>query len=177
MKIKNITEPQKFFEVLNECKGRVELVTSEGDRLNMKSTLCQYIALTQMFKEATIYVSLEPCSHYGKTPPCADLIIEKKIPKVVIGCMDPFSMVAGRGIEKLRNAGIKVTVGVLEEECRQLIRRFITFNTQKRPFITLKWAESADGFIDKNRTGGSPIFLSTPLTSMVVHKRRAESIS
>ena len=127
-----------------------------------------------LLKEATIYVSLEPCSHYGKTPPCADLIIEKGIPEVVIGCMDPFSMVAGRGIEKLRKAGIKVTVGVLEKECQQLIRRFITFNTKKRPYITLKWAESADGFIDKNREGGSPILLSTPLTSMVVHKRRAE---
>ncbi|MBR5193583.1 MAG: bifunctional diaminohydroxyphosphoribosylaminopyrimidine deaminase/5-amino-6-(5-phosphoribosylamino)uracil reductase RibD [Bacteroidaceae bacterium] len=128
----------------------------------------------ELLKEATIYVSLEPCSHYGKTPPCADLIIEKGIPEVVIGCMDPFSMVAGRGIEKLRKAGIKVTVGVLEKECQQLIRRFITFNTRKRPFITLKWAESADGFIDKNREGGSPVLLSTPLTSMVVHKRRAE---
>ena len=127
-----------------------------------------------LLKEATIYVSLEPCSHYGKTPPCADLIIEKGIPEVVIGCMDPFSMVAGRGIEKLRKAGIKVTVGVLEKECQQLIRRFITFNTKKRPYITLKWAESADGFIDKNREGGSPVLLSTPLTSMVVHKRRAE---
>ena len=127
-----------------------------------------------LFKESTIYVSLEPCSHYGKTPPCADLIIEKGIPEVVIGCMDPFSMVAGRGIEKLRKAGVKVTVGVLEEECRQLIRRFITFNTRKRPYITLKWAESADGFIDKNRKEGSPVLLSTPLTSMVVHKRRAE---
>lgn len=127
-----------------------------------------------LLKEATIYVSLEPCSHYGKTPPCADLIIEKGIPEVVIGCMDPFSMVAGRGIEKLRKAGIKVTVGVLEEECRQLIRRFITFNTRKRPYITLKWAESADGFIDKSRGEGSPILLSTPLTSMIVHKRRAE---
>lgn len=127
-----------------------------------------------LLKEATIYVSLEPCSHYGKTPPCADLIIEKGIPEVVIGCMDPFSMVAGRGIEKLRKAGIKVTVGVLEEECRQLIRRFITFNTRKRPYITLKWAESADGFIDKNREVGNPVLLSTPLTSMVVHKRRAE---
>lgn len=127
-----------------------------------------------LLKEATIYVSLEPCSHYGKTPPCADLIIEKGIPEVVIGCMDPFSMVAGRGIEKLRKAGIKVTVGVLEKECQELIRRFITFNTQKRPYITLKWAESADGFIDKNREGGNPVLLSTPLTSMVVHKRRAE---
>ncbi len=99
-----------------------------------------------LLKESTIYVSLEPCSHYGKTPPCADLIIEKRIPKVVIGCIDPFSQVAGRGIEKLRKAGIEVTVGVLEEECRHLIRRFITFNTLKRPYITLKWAESADGF-------------------------------
>ena len=127
-----------------------------------------------LIKEATIYVSLEPCSHYGKTPPCADLIIEKGIPEVVIGCMDPFSMVAGRGIEKLRKAGIKVTVGVLEKECQELIRRFITFNTKKRPYITLKWAESANGFIDKTREGGSPVLLSTPLTSMVVHKRRAE---
>ena len=127
-----------------------------------------------LLKEATIYVSLEPCSHYGKTPPCADLIIEKGIPEVVIGCMDPFSMVAGRGIEKLRNAGIKVKVGVLEKECQQLIRRFITFNTQKRPYITLKWAESADGFIDSKREAGNPVILSSPLTSMVVHKRRAE---
>ena len=91
-----------------------------------------------LLKESTIYVSLEPCSHYGKTPPCADLIIEKKIPKVVIGCMDPFSLVAGRGIEKLRKAGIEVTVGVLEEECRHLIRRFITFNTLKTPIHNLK---------------------------------------
>lgn len=94
----------------------------------------------------------------------------EEIPKVVIGCMDPFSLVAGRGIEKLRKAGIEVTVGVLEEECRHLIRRFITFNTLKRPYITLKWAESTDGFIDINRTGGKPIKLSNPLTSMLVHK-------
>lgn len=127
-----------------------------------------------LLKESTIYVSLEPCSHYGKTPPCADLIIEKGIPRVVIGCMDPFSLVAGRGIEKLRQAGINVTVGVLEEECRHLIRRFITFNTLKRPYITLKWAESADGFIDIKRTAGSPVILSSPLTSMLVHKKRAE---
>lgn len=127
-----------------------------------------------LLKESTIYVSLEPCSHYGKTPPCADLIIEKGIPRVVIGCMDPFSLVAGRGIEKLRRAGIEVTIGVLEEECRHLIRRFITFNTLKRPYITLKWAESADGFIDIRRTEGKPVILSSPLSSMLVHKKRAE---
>lgn len=127
-----------------------------------------------LLKESTIYVSLEPCSHYGKTPPCADLIIEKGIPRVVIGCIDPFSLVSGRGIEKLRQAGIEVIVGVLEEECRHLIRRFITFNTLKRPYITLKWAESADGFLDIKRTEGNPVILSNPLTAMLVHKKRAE---
>ena len=127
-----------------------------------------------LLKEATIYVSLEPCSHYGKTPPCANLIIDKDIPKVVVGCMDPFPMVAGRGIRKMRKAGVDVTVGVLEKECKELIRRFVTFNTLHRPFITLKWAESADGFIDLHRSGGHPFIFSSPLSSMLVHKRRAE---
>ena len=127
-----------------------------------------------LLKDSTIYVSLEPCSHYGKTPPCADLIINKGIPRVVVGCQDPFALVAGRGIQKMRDAGIEVKVGVLEEECRQLIRRFITFHTEKRPFITLKWAESADGYIDLYRTGGQPYIFSSPLSSMLVHKRRAE---
>lgn len=127
-----------------------------------------------LLQRSTIYVSLEPCSHYGKTPPCADLIIEKQIPRIVIGCQDPFSKVAGRGIQKLKDAGREVVVGVLEAECRQLIRRFITFHTQRRPYITLKWAESSDRYIDLSREGGSPVILSTPLTSMLVHKKRAE---
>lgn len=129
---------------------------------------------TSLLKRSTIYVSLEPCSHYGKTPPCADLIIEKQIPRIVIGCQDPFAKVAGRGIQKLRDAGREVIVGVLEEECRHLIRRFITFHTLHRPYITLKWAESADEFIDLHRDGGKPVILSNALTSMLVHKRRAE---
>ena len=125
----------------------------------------------RLLKEATIYVSLEPCSHYGKTPPCSDLIIEKGIPNVVIGCMDPFSLVAGRGIQKLRNAGINVAVGVLEKECQQLIQRFVVFNTLHRPFITLKWAESADGFIDRDF---QPAQISNSATLMLSHKLRAE---
>ena len=125
-------------------------------------------------KRATLYVSLEPCSHYGKTPPCADLIIEKGIPRIVVGCQDPFAKVAGRGIQKLRDAGREVVVGVLEQECRALIRRFITFHTRKRPYITLKWAESADGYMDVKRDGGTPVRLSSDLTAMLVHKKRAE---
>lgn len=127
-----------------------------------------------LLKRSTIYVSLEPCSHYGKTPPCADLIIEKEIPRIVVGCQDPFARVAGRGIRKLQEAGREVVVGVLEEECRRLIRRFITFHTRQRPYITLKWAESADGYIDLLRTDGTPVRLSSPLTALLVHKRRAE---
>ena len=101
--------------------------------------------------------------------------IENQIPRIVIGCRDPFSKVAGRGIQKLQNAGREVIVGVLEEECLHLIRRFITFNTLRRPFITLKWAESADQFIDIERIDGNPVLLSSPLTSMLVHKIRAEN--
>ena len=127
-----------------------------------------------LLKDATIYVSLEPCSHYGKTPPCADLIIRTGIPRVVVGCVDPFSKVSGRGIQRLRDAGVEVKVGVLEKECQHLIRRFVTFNLKQRPYITLKWAQSADGFIDVKREGGQPVVLSTPITSAYVHKQRAE---
>ena len=158
------------------CNGRI---IGEGYHIRCGEAHAEVNAIRSvkdesLLKRSTIYVSLEPCSHYGKTPPCADLIIEKQIPRIVIGCQDPFSEVAGRGIQKLRDAGREVTVGVLEEECKSLIRRFITFNTLHRPFITLKWAESADGFIDLERTEGQPVILSTPLTSMLVHKKRAD---
>lgn len=130
----------------------------------------------ELLKDSTIYVSLEPCSHYGKTPPCADLIIEKGIPRVVVGCTDPFAQVSGRGIRKLRDVGIEVTVGVLEKECLALNRRFIRFHLYRRPYITLKWAESSDGYMDRMRTDfriEKPYAFSTPYTQMLVHGVRA----
>ena len=124
-----------------------------------------------LLRESTMYVSLEPCSHYGKTPPCADLIIRKGVRRVVVGCVDEFAEVQGRGIQKLRDAGIDVTVGVLEEECRALNRRFFTFHRLHRPYIILKWAQTANGFIDDN---GKAVQISTPFTQMLSHKLRAE---
>ena len=124
-----------------------------------------------LLPEATVYVSLEPCSHYGKTPPCADLIIRKGVRRVVVGCKDEFAEVQGRGIRRLQEAGIDVKVGVLEEECRQLNRRFFTFHREQRPYIILKWAQTANGFIDDN---GKPLSISSPFTRMLSHKLRAE---
>lgn len=124
-----------------------------------------------LLKDATIYVSLEPCAHFGKTPPCCDLIIRKGVKRVVVGCVDPFAQVQGRGIQRIREAGIAVTVGVLEEECRWLNRRFFTFHQKHRPWIILKWAQTADGFLDDH---GRALAISTPLTKMLVHRLRAE---
>jgi diaminohydroxyphosphoribosylaminopyrimidine deaminase/5-amino-6-(5-phosphoribosylamino)uracil reductase len=123
-----------------------------------------------LIAQSTLYVSLEPCAHYGKQPPCADLIIGKKIPRVVTGCRDPFPQVNGKGIEKLRAAGVEVMVGVLEAECIEVNRRFFTFHTKHRPYIVLKWAQSADGKIG----GAGRTFVSNEYSNRLVHKWRAE---
>ncbi len=151
----------------------------------------------QLLRRSTIYVSLEPCAHFGKTPPCADLIVRSGIPRVVIGCTDPFAKVNGLGIKKLRDAGCEVEVGVLEQECRHLNRRFFTFHQQRRPWITLKWAQSTDHYISPlpapplgechnaaaplfsgnealpQRGSGEGAFFSNPLTQTLVHRLRA----
>ena len=124
-----------------------------------------------LLSRSTIYVSLEPCAHYGKTPPCADLIVRSGIPRVVIGCTDPFAKVNGLGIKKLKDAGCEVLVGVLEDECRKLNRRFFTFHQKHRPWITLKWAQSEDGFIGKDER----VILSNALTQTLVHRLRARN--
>ena len=127
--------------------------------------------------KCTLFVSLEPCSHYGKTPPCAKLIIEKGVGRVVVGMLDPNPLVAGKGVQMLRDAGIEVIVGVMEKECRELNKRFLCLHEQHRPYVILKWAQTADGFVDIKRTGGSPLKISTPKTKEIVHRMRAENMA
>jgi diaminohydroxyphosphoribosylaminopyrimidine deaminase/5-amino-6-(5-phosphoribosylamino)uracil reductase len=131
--------------------------------------------VAEVLRQSRIYVSLEPCAHFGKTPPCADLIIEKKIPEVIIGCRDPFVQVDGKGIEKLRNAGVRVSTGVLEAESIELNKRFFTFHTHRRPYIILKWAQSANGKIAGE--DGTRVLISNEFTNRIVHKWRSEEAS
>lgn len=128
-----------------------------------------------LLKESTIYVTLEPCSHFGKTPPCSDLIIKHQIPHVVIGCIDDNIQVAGKGIEKLKKAGCHVVVGIAENECKTHHKRFFTFHNKKRPYIILKWAETADGFIaPETKNKQKPVWITNEYSRQLVHKWRAE---
>jgi diaminohydroxyphosphoribosylaminopyrimidine deaminase/5-amino-6-(5-phosphoribosylamino)uracil reductase len=128
--------------------------------------------------KSTLYVTLEPCSHYGKTPPCADLIVKHKIPHVVIGTLDPHEKVMGKGVARLKDSGCEVTVGILEEACKEHHRRFLTFHQKKRPYLILKWAETMDGFIaplhDKREVKPQPYWISNSYSRQLVHKWRSQ---
>jgi diaminohydroxyphosphoribosylaminopyrimidine deaminase/5-amino-6-(5-phosphoribosylamino)uracil reductase len=153
-------------------------IIGEGYHKNYGEAHAEVIAIASvkdnsLLKDSTLYVNLEPCAHFGKTPPCSNLIIEHKIPKVVIGCVDSFSEVSGKGIEKMQKAEIEVIVGVLEKESRELNKRFFTFHEKKRPYIILKWAESKDGFIaPKNQS--VPFWMTSSESKKIVHQWRAE---
>jgi diaminohydroxyphosphoribosylaminopyrimidine deaminase/5-amino-6-(5-phosphoribosylamino)uracil reductase len=123
---------------------------------------------------STLYVSLEPCAHFGKTPPCSDLIIQKKIPKVIIGCRDPFIEVDGKGMEKLEKAGVEVVTGIAEKECKELNKRFITFVTKKRPYIILKWAQTANGKIAGDID--ERLLITNEFTNRMVHQWREKKL-
>lgn len=137
------------------------------------------------FSDTTLYVSLEPCSHYGKTPPCAKLIIEKGVKRVVTGLLDPNPKVAGKGIQMLRDAGIEVVCGVEEQLCREVNKRFLCLHEKHRPYVILKWAETADGYLDYQREipsspsqrTGSPLVISSAVTKQLVHQMRAENMA
>lgn len=143
---------------------------AEPNAINM--LLAKFDNGEELLRKARIYVSLEPCSHFGKTPPCSDLIIRYQIPEVIIGCQDPSEKVSGKGIEKLRKAGIKVICGVLEKECRELNKRFFTATMFQRPYIILKWAETGNGLISPDPY--SPLRISSPLSELLVHRWRTE---
>ena len=138
-----------------------------------------------LLKDCTLFVSLEPCSHFGKTPPCADLIVRKGVKRVVVGMLDPNPQVAGQGIARLRENGIEVVVGIMEAECRELNKRFVCLHEKHRPYVILKWAQTADGFMDRKRsipsegqlTETRPLVISTPLSKRLVHKMRAENMA
>nr|WP_294893896.1 bifunctional diaminohydroxyphosphoribosylaminopyrimidine deaminase/5-amino-6-(5-phosphoribosylamino)uracil reductase RibD [uncultured Pedobacter sp.] len=138
----------------------------------INQVLANYNNADELLQKATIYVTLEPCAHFGKTPPCADLIVKHKIPNVVIGCIDPFGSVNGKGVERLRNAGINVAIGVLEKECLELNKRFFIKVKKQRPYIILKWAQTQDGFFSP--ADGSQKWISNDYAKQLVHQWRSE---
>lgn len=173
------TEPNPMVGAVVVCDGKI---IGEGYHRRCGEAHAEVNAIAsvkneELLSKSTIYVSLEPCSHYGKTPPCSELIIRKGIPRVVVACLDPFPAVSGRGVRMLREAGIEVVTGVLEKEARELNKVFMTVQEKHRPYIRLKWAQSNDGFIDKIRESAEekPVVFSTPESQVRVHKMRAES--
>ncbi|WP_411031006.1 bifunctional diaminohydroxyphosphoribosylaminopyrimidine deaminase/5-amino-6-(5-phosphoribosylamino)uracil reductase RibD [Spongiimicrobium sp. 3-5] len=161
-------------------KGRIigEGFTSPYGGAHAEVNAINSVKDQSLLKEATLYVTLEPCSHFGKTPPCADLIVRQGIPNVIIGTLDPNSKVAGKGVKKLRESGCNVIVGVIEGACREHHRRFLTFYEKKRPYFLLKWAQTEDGFIapehTKRNNDPQPYWISGVRSRQLVHQWRSE---
>ena len=163
--------------VVNDCII-AEGFTSAFGGAHAEVNAINAVADKSLLSQATMYVSLEPCSHFGKTPPCCDLIAKHKIPNVVVGCLDPNPKVSGAGIQRMKEAGILVNVGVLEHESRESNKRFFTFFEKKRPFVILKWAQSFDGFLSpKQRIDAVPVWLSNQYSRQLVHKWRTEEMA
>lgn len=172
------TSPNPMVGAVIVCDGRI---IGEGYHIRAGQPHAEVNAVNSvkecdrgLLPRSTMYVTLEPCSHYGKTPPCCDLIISRGIARVVIAATDSNAQVNGAGIDRMRTAGIDVTVGLLEEESRRLNGAFFTFHQKKRPYVTLKWAQSSDGYIDRLRSAGEPLRISDSVSGVFVHKLRAE---
>lgn len=178
LKGEGMTYPNPVVGSVIVHEGRI---TGEGFHLKSGGPHAEVFAVNSVANRntltaSTLYVNLEPCSHFGQTPPCTDMIISLKIPKIVIGTTDTSDKVSGSGIKKLKDAGCEVITGVLEEECRWLNRRFFTYHEKKRPYIILKWAQSSDGYIDVVRDAGSstePYWITGKPERVLVHKWRA----
>ncbi|MCM5663787.1 bifunctional diaminohydroxyphosphoribosylaminopyrimidine deaminase/5-amino-6-(5-phosphoribosylamino)uracil reductase RibD [Galbibacter mesophilus] len=173
------TYPNPMVGCVIVADGKIigEGYTSPAGQNHAEVNAIQSVKDRSLLKKATIYVTLEPCSHYGKTPPCADLIIKNNIPNVVIGTLDPHDKVCGRGVQKLMEAGHHVTIGVLEGECKASNKRFLTFIEKKRPYIILKWAQSDDGFLSPKPITSQerkPIWITNAFSRQLVHKWRTE---
>jgi diaminohydroxyphosphoribosylaminopyrimidine deaminase/5-amino-6-(5-phosphoribosylamino)uracil reductase len=161
--------------IVHEHKIIGEGFTSQYGQNHAEVNAVNSVKNKTLLKQATIYVTLEPCSHFGKTPPCADLLVRHQFKNVVIGCVDSNSLVAGKGIERLKNAGINVIVGVLEAECKAHHKRFFTVQEKKRPYIILKWAETRNAFIAPlKRNEQAPVWISNAISQQLVHKFRSE---
>jgi diaminohydroxyphosphoribosylaminopyrimidine deaminase/5-amino-6-(5-phosphoribosylamino)uracil reductase len=181
-KAEGLTYPNPMVGAVVVCNGRI---IGEGYHLKAGEPHAEVIAINSVhdkteLKDSTLYVSLEPCSHFGKTPPCADFIISRSIPRIVVGSQDTSDKVSGQGLSRLKNAGCKVVAGVLEDECRRLNRRFFTFHERKRPYITLKWAQSADGYLDilsSEKERIEPTWITGKPERSLVHRWRAEEES
>jgi diaminohydroxyphosphoribosylaminopyrimidine deaminase/5-amino-6-(5-phosphoribosylamino)uracil reductase len=160
---------QGYHQQYGQAHAEVNAINAAINNCNINSKTA-----VELLKQSTIYVSLEPCAHFGKTPPCADLIIKHQIPKVVVGCRDPFGLVNGKGIEKLIDAGIDVTVGILQDECLELNRRFFTRVQKQRPYVILKWAQTEDGYFAPSSDKNEQRWITGEESRKLVHQWRSE---